>query len=65
MHMFEITLTLYKVMHVHLSLNYSNGYVLQVYSIRDAAANNLKRLAEEFGPDWAMQHIVPQVCLMI
>ncbi|KAI8023484.1 Serine/threonine-protein phosphatase 2A 65 kDa regulatory subunit A alpha isoform [Camellia lanceoleosa] len=26
-----------------------------VYSIRDAAANNLKRLAEEFGPEWAMQ----------
>lgn len=21
----------------------------------------MKRLAEEFGPDWAMQHIVPQV----
>ncbi|KAH0678131.1 hypothetical protein KY284_019216 [Solanum tuberosum] len=32
-----------------------------VYSIRDAAANNLKRLAEEFGPEWAMQHIIPQV----
>lgn len=35
--------------------------LFQVYSIRDAAANNLKRLAEEFGPEWAMQHIVPQV----
>lgn len=34
---------------------------LQVHSIRDAAANNLKRLAEEFGPEWAMQHIIPQV----
>ncbi|KAJ0495429.1 putative armadillo-like helical protein [Helianthus annuus] len=32
----------------------------KVYSIREAAANNLKRLAEAFGPDWAMQHIVPQ-----
>ncbi|KAH0678135.1 hypothetical protein KY284_019220 [Solanum tuberosum] len=31
-----------------------------VYSIRDAAANNLKRLAEEFGPEWAIQHIIPQ-----
>lgn len=41
---------------------YCNGCFLQVYSIRDAAANNLKRLAEEFGPEWAMQHIVPQVC---
>lgn len=37
---------------------------LQVYSIRDAAANNLKRLAEEFGSEWAMQHIVPQVHIM-
>ncbi|XWS64329.1 hypothetical protein CRYUN_Cryun06bG0177100 [Craigia yunnanensis] len=36
----------------------------KVYSIRDAAAYNLKRLAEEFGPDWAMQHIIPQVCLI-
>jgi len=33
----------------------------QVYSIREAAANNLKRLAEEFGPEWALQHIIPQV----
>uniref|UniRef100_A0A6N2MY84 Phosphatase PP2A regulatory subunit A/Splicing factor 3B subunit 1-like HEAT repeat domain-containing protein n=1 Tax=Salix viminalis TaxID=40686 RepID=A0A6N2MY84_SALVM len=36
----------------------------KVYSIRDAAANNLKRLAEEFGPEWAMQHIIPQVLEM-
>jgi hypothetical protein len=28
----------------------------------DAATNNLKHLAEEFGPEWAMQHIIPQVC---
>jgi len=32
-----------------------------VYSIREAAANNLKRLAEEFGPEWALLHIIPQV----
>lgn len=37
---------------------------LQVYSIRDAAANNVKLLAEEFGPEWAMEHIVPQVSLI-
>jgi hypothetical protein len=36
--------------------------LVQVYSIREAAANNLKRLAEEFGPEWALQHIIPQVC---
>ncbi|KAA8541197.1 hypothetical protein F0562_025196 [Nyssa sinensis] len=29
-----------------------------VYSIRDAAANNVKCLAEEFDPEWAMQHII-------
>jgi serine/threonine-protein phosphatase 2A regulatory subunit A len=38
---------------------------MQVYSIREAAANNLKRLAEEFGPEWALQHIIPQVMEMI
>ncbi|KAI3811915.1 hypothetical protein L1987_16611 [Smallanthus sonchifolius] len=37
----------------------------KVNSIRDGAANNLKRLAEAFGPDWAMQHIVPQVLDMM
>ncbi|WZZ07258.1 hypothetical protein YC2023_093179 [Brassica napus] len=36
-----------------------------VYSIREAAANNLKRFAEEFGPEWAMQHLVPQVLDMV
>ncbi|CAN6847227.1 unnamed protein product [Brassica oleracea] len=35
----------------------------KVYSIREAAANNLKHFAEEFGPEWAMQHLVPQVLL--
>ncbi|KAL3529352.1 hypothetical protein ACH5RR_008674 [Cinchona calisaya] len=29
-------------------------------SIDDAAATNVKRLAEEFGPEWAIQHIIPQ-----
>lgn len=40
-------------------------YCLQVNSIRDAAANNVKRLAEEFGPEWAMQHIIPQVLILL
>ncbi|WZZ58893.1 hypothetical protein YC2023_059000 [Brassica napus] len=38
---------------------------INVYSIREAAANNLKRLAEEFGPEWAMQHLVPHVLEMV
>ncbi|KAH6779427.1 protein phosphatase 2A subunit A2 [Perilla frutescens var. hirtella] len=37
----------------------------KVYSIREAAANNLKGPAEELGPEWAMQHIVPQVLNML
>ncbi|CAN7008364.1 unnamed protein product [Brassica rapa subsp. trilocularis] len=37
----------------------------KVYSIREAAANNLRRFAEEFGPEWAMQHLVPQVLDMV
>jgi hypothetical protein len=51
------------LLHLFSSHHYS-GCLLQVYSIRDAAANNVKRLAEEFGPEWAMQHIIPQVYLM-
>ncbi|CAI0552474.1 unnamed protein product [Linum tenue] len=49
---------------VRLNIISKLDQVNQVYSIRDAAANNLKRLAEEFGPDWAMQHIIPQVLEM-
>jgi serine/threonine-protein phosphatase 2A regulatory subunit A len=37
----------------------------QVYSIREAATKNLQRLAQEFGADWAKDHIVPQVLAMI
>ena len=33
----------------------------QVFSIREAATKNLQQLAREFGPDWAKEHLVPQV----
>ncbi|CAI5501338.1 unnamed protein product [Closterium sp. Naga37s-1] len=33
----------------------------QVYSIREAAATNLKRLAEEFGAEWAQSQILPMI----
>ncbi|PWA57909.1 Armadillo-like helical [Artemisia annua] len=46
---------------VRLNIISNLDQVNQVYSIGDAAANNLKRLAEEFGPNWAMQHIIQQV----
>lgn len=40
----------------------SCAWCCQVYSIREAAATNLKRLAEEFGAEWAQTQIVPLVC---
>lgn len=59
----KMSLACYILYRLFLVVNFNcNGSFFQVYSIRDAAANNLKRLAEEFGPEWAMQHIVPQVC---
>lgn len=33
----------------------------QVFSIRAAATDNLAKLAQEFGADWAQEHLVPQV----
>lgn len=35
-----------------------------VFSIREAAITNLKKLTEVFGVDWAKRHIVPQVLNM-
>ena len=32
-----------------------------MFSIREAATKNLQQLASEFGPDWAKEHLVPQV----
>lgn len=32
-----------------------------VFSIREAATRNLMKLAQEFGPDWAKDHLVPPV----
>lgn len=33
---------------------------LQVFCIREAATQNLQKLASEFGPDWAKDNLVPQ-----
>lgn len=35
--------------------------LVQVFSIRAAATDNLAKLAQEFGADWAQEHLVPQV----
>ena len=35
---------------------------IQVFSIRAAATDNLAKLAQEFGADWAQEHLVPQAC---
>ena len=35
-----------------------------VFSIREAATQNLKKLTEVFGVDWASQAIIPKVMAM-
>src|SRR5690348_4721631 len=35
-----------------------------VYSIREAATNNLKRLTEVFGVEWAQTNIIPKIVAM-
>lgn len=35
-----------------------------VYAIREAATNNLKKLVEQFGTDWAQQTVIPKVVAM-
>merc|ERR1719154_575457 len=35
-----------------------------VFAIREAATNNLKKLAEKFGTDWAQQTVIPKVVAM-
>ncbi len=42
--------------HTHASLVFA-----QVFSIREAATLNLMKLAKEFGPDWAKDHLVPRI----
>lgn len=37
----------------------------QVASIREAAAKTLQRIAQQFGPEWAKEHLVPQVLAMV
>ena len=38
---------------------------MQVFSIRAAATDNLAKLAQEFGADWAQDHLVPQVNFLL
>jgi serine/threonine-protein phosphatase 2A regulatory subunit A len=32
-----------------------------VYAIREAATMNLKKLVEQFGPEWAKNTVIPKV----
>jgi serine/threonine-protein phosphatase 2A regulatory subunit A len=32
-----------------------------VFAIREAATNNLKKLVEKFGRDWAQNSVIPKV----
>ena len=34
-----------------------------VYAIREAATNNLKKLVEKFGTEWAQKTVIPKVLL--
>ncbi|WZY86658.1 hypothetical protein YC2023_033042 [Brassica napus] len=52
-------------LHYGCKTRFTLNPLMLVYSIREAAANNLRRFAEEFGPEWAMQHLVPQVLDMV
>lgn len=49
-------------------LNYfsfiSGIYSTLVYAIREAATNNLKKLVEKFGHEWAQSTIIPKVLNM-
>lgn len=40
-------------------------FAAQVASIREAAAKTLQKIAQEFGPEWAKDHLVPAVLGMI
>ena len=37
---------------------------VSVYAIREAATQNLKKLVEKFGTDWAQQTVIPKVLQM-
>lgn len=37
------------------------GCCFKVFCIREAATQNLQKLASEFGPDWAKENLVPPV----
>lgn len=38
--------------------------IFSVYAIREAATNNLKKLVEKFGHEWAQNTIIPKVLNM-
>jgi len=42
----------------NLSMSWLNDCV---YSIREAGTNNLKKLVEVFGQEWAVEHVIPKV----
>jgi serine/threonine-protein phosphatase 2A regulatory subunit A len=42
----------------------NNSIIYLVYAIREAATNNLKKLVEKFGQEWAQNTIIPKVMTM-
>jgi serine/threonine-protein phosphatase 2A regulatory subunit A len=43
---------------------YANWLLDHVFAIREAATNNLKKLVEKFGHEWAQNTIIPKVINM-
>ena len=39
-------------------------YFVSVYAIREAATNNLRKLVEKFGHEWADAHVLPKITSM-
>jgi serine/threonine-protein phosphatase 2A regulatory subunit A len=50
--------------HVLPSYLYHLYYVIVVFAIREAATQNLKKLVEKFGTDWATSTVIPRVLQM-
>ena len=48
----------------HWSLMCLIGHMLAVFAIREAATQNLKKLVEKFGSEWATNTVIPKVLQM-
>lgn len=42
----------------------TDSFTFAVYAIREAATNNLRKLVEKFGAEWASQNVLPKINAM-